>query len=63
MAQVVNELYNLHNFLFALAVFINKVGTNYNQNIQQEKRLRFKQDKNHKWVFIFFIPLYVFIQC
>ena len=47
-AQVADELSHLPDFLFALAVFVNKTRSDYDQKIQLDKRLRFKRDKDHK---------------
>ena len=57
-AQVADELSYLLDFLLALAVVVNKVCGDYNQKIQLDKRLRFRQDRDHKWVFSYFVKLY-----
>lgn len=60
--QVIDELKQFRNFLLAFTVFVNKAYGNYNQKIQLDKHLRFKQDKYHKWVFSYIFKLHVSIQ-
>ncbi len=60
-AQVADELSHLHDFFPALAVFVNKARVDDNQKMQLNKRLRFKQDRDHEWFSSFFIKLHAFI--
>ena len=63
MAQVADKFSYLLDFLPALAVFVNKAHGNYNQKIQLDKRLRFRQDKDYEWVVSYFVKLYTSVQC
>ena len=47
-AQVADELSHLQDFLPALAVFINEACGDYNQKMQLDKRLRFRQDRDYE---------------
>ena len=58
-----DELSYFQNFLFALVVFINEARINYNQKMQLEKCLRFRQDKDYKYMSSLFIKLHASIQC
>ena len=62
-AQVVDKLSHLPDFLPALAMFVNEARGNYDQKIQLNKRLRFRRDRDHKWVFSYFVKLYTSVQC
>ena len=46
-AQVADKLSHVQDFLPALAVFVNKACSNYDQKMQLDKRLRFRQDKDY----------------
>ena len=58
-----DELSHLLDFLPALALFVNKARGNYDQKIQLDKRLRFRQDRDHEWVSSYFVKLHAFVQC
>lgn len=62
IAQVVDELCNVQNFLPDLAMFVNEFLTNYNGRIKLEKRLRFRRNVNYEWLSTFFIQLHASIQ-
>ncbi len=62
VAQVVDELSHLKDFLPAFVVFLNKACKNYDQKTQLDKRLRFRQDRDHEWVSLYFVQLHAFIQ-
>ena len=38
---------------------MNKACVDYNQKMQLDKYLRFKQDRDYKWVFSLFIKLHI----
>ena len=46
-AQVVDELSHLQDFLLAFAMFVNEPYGNYDQKMQLDKCLRFRQDRDH----------------
>ena len=46
--QVADELSHLQDLLPTLIMFVNKAHSNYNQKMQLDKCLRFKQNKNYK---------------
>lgn len=48
MAQISNKFTYFHDFFFIFTIFVNKVCGKYNQKIQLDKCLIFRQDKNHK---------------
>ncbi len=48
MTQVVDELSHLQEFLPSLVLFVNKTYVNYNQKIQLDKRLMFRQDIDYE---------------
>ena len=62
-AQVADQLSLFPDFFCVLAMFVNKVHGNYNQMIQLDKRLRFRRDKDNKWVSSYFIKFYISVQC
>ena len=43
-------------------MFVNKACGNYNQKIQLDKHLRFRQDRHHKWVSSYFVKLHASVQ-
>ena len=43
-------------------MFVNKAYGNYDQKMQLDKRWRFKQDKDHEWVSLYFVKLHASIQ-
>ncbi len=62
-AQVADELNHLQDFLPALAVFVNEARRDYDQKMHLDKRLRFRQDRDHEWVSSYFVKLHISIQC
>ena len=43
-----DKLSHLQDFLPAFAILINETRVDYNQKIELDKDLRFRQDKDHK---------------
>ncbi len=58
-----DELSHLQDFLPTLAVFINEARRNYDQKTQLDQHLRLRQDRDHEWVFSYFVKLHASIQC
>ena len=63
MYQIADELSHLQDYFPAIAVFVNEVCRNYNQKMELDKCLRFRQDKDYQWMSSYYIKLYTFVQC
>ncbi len=59
--QVADKLSHLQDFVPTLAVFVNKACVDYDQKMQLNKRWRFRQDRDSKWVSLLFIQLHASI--
>lgn len=57
MAQVKKKFSYLQDFFLVFIMFIDKACINYDWGISCNKSLRFRQNKNYKWIFSFFIML------
>lgn len=60
--QIAKKFSHFQDFNHAFTVFINKACSNYNQKIQLNRRLTFKQAKDYEQMFLYFIQLYISIQ-
>ena len=62
-AQVADEFSHLQDFFLVLAVFVNEARGDYDQKMQLDKHLRIRQDRDHEWVFSYFVKLHASVQC
>ena len=54
-----DELSHFPDFFPVLTMFVNKTYGDYDKKIQLDIYLKFRRDKDYKWVFLYFVKLYV----
>lgn len=58
LTQIADKLSHFQDFFSIFTIFVNEACINFNEKIQLDKYLRFRQDRDQKQVFSLFIKLH-----